>query len=134
MKPGNQSARGASRSSWGSLSGFALYFFPRDGDEADDAVASTSLASWRKRRGGDGRRCDPTAVLEGGRWRNPFLPLTFPASVSRHCARAVGSTHTTVGQGHPRKPRLEHATRAPRPSRIVAEHWRWGARRARGTP
>ncbi|KAH9586514.1 hypothetical protein LSM04_007015 [Trypanosoma melophagium] len=87
MKPGNQSARGAGRSSWGSLSGFALYFFPRDGDEADDAVASTSLA-----------------------------------------------THTTVGQGHPRKPRLEHATHAPRPSRIVAEHWRWGARHARGTP
>ncbi|KAH9597869.1 hypothetical protein LSM04_004084 [Trypanosoma melophagium] len=44
MKPDNQSARGASRSSWGSLSGFILYFFPRDGDEADDAVASTSLA------------------------------------------------------------------------------------------
>ncbi|KAH9599082.1 hypothetical protein LSM04_006850 [Trypanosoma melophagium] len=32
------------------------------------------------------------------------------------------------------QPRLEHATHAPRPSRIVAEHWRWGARRARGTP
>ncbi|KAH9600720.1 hypothetical protein LSM04_002851 [Trypanosoma melophagium] len=87
----------------------------KDGAAAEEDV--TPPPSWKE---GDG--ATPSF---------PYIPDTRLASLRPSRGQ---HTHKTVGQGHPRKPRLEHATHAPRPSRIVAEHWRWGARRARGTP
>ncbi|KAH9593127.1 hypothetical protein LSM04_002912 [Trypanosoma melophagium] len=83
MKPGNHSARGASRSSWGSLSGFALYFFPA-------TVKQTTLwprHRWRlggKDGAATGEDVTPPPSWKEGDGATPSFPLH-----SRHPSRVI---------------------------------------------